>query len=174
MLFNHKYRKQRGIWGGSIEVLLLYLAIGLIVTLGVGRAYVALAKSKTNAEWDTIDGVAAAMRDEYPGQAYPTGDDSADLISNHKLGNIRTDGSVTIYGSTGQIVPTGAGATFTVSDPGLSYDICVGVLTSMPATGYSQVTVNGTAITNFRIITDQAKPLCTQAGNSNTIVVTSQ
>lgn len=177
MIKHRKYRSQRGLFGGTIELQTLLVAIGIIVGVAAGGAYIVLGGSKGSAEWQTIDTLVSSARDLYAGQSYPANDLSSDLIKNNKVGNIRTNGTTLIYSNYGgTIAPVGAGGSFTVTDPAVPFDACVRVLTSIPAAGYLSVTVNaGSPVTSFRITTDVAGPLCNgAAGTGNTIAVTAQ
>jgi PilS N terminal len=177
MIRNRKYRKQRGMFGGAIEQQMILAGAAIIVVGAVGTAYVLLGNSKAKTEWNMLDSLVTNIRDLYSGEAYPASDLSVPLIGNKRIGNMKTSGGNTLinqYGGT--VAPVGATTNFTVTDPAVPQPDCIAILKSIPASGYTSISVNGgAAVTTFPIIEATARTNCsvtTAAGNS--IALTTQ
>lgn len=179
MIWNRKYRKQRGMFGGATEQQMILAAAGIIVAIAAGAAFVVHQSSRGKAEWQLVDSLVGNIRELYQGVAYPAQDLSSDLISQQRVGNARTASGTTIYSNFGGVIlPQGAGGAFTVTDPGVPQTQCVTMLRSIPATGYIQVAVNGASpITSFTngIDVTTAKAQCSVTSSAgNSIVLTAQ
>jgi hypothetical protein len=171
-----KYASQKGMLGGSAEVMTVMTAILVIVGIVTGIAYGFYKWAFATSEWQALDGLVTATRRVYQGEVYPANGIASQLITSQVTGNLRiSSGNIlNSYGTAYAI--TGNGGTFSISDASIPQSDCISILKQIPSTGYTSVSVNaGSSVTSFPVGVSDATTACNVSDSSgNTVLVTAQ
>jgi hypothetical protein len=174
--YSERYVSQKGLIGGSAEMMLVLLTGLIVLTSIIGFSFNLYKTANATAEWNALDSLVSAIRRDYQGETYPPSGIAAALISINDIGNLRSTGTQILNNYGQAYVILGNSGSFTIQDSGLPQSDCVRILKSIPQTGYLSVTVNGsTNFNSFPISLINAQSACSVSSSAgNSLIVQAQ